>query len=125
MQVNNIVHLFRHCKEKNYLPLDCSVSKTVTPELTQCTCDGEKHHSAYVKIFTFNTSDMWNHFPCRITTDYTLLLKNQAKNMVLTSWLSVLIFLFLSSIAIFIILKIKNKLIQRHEDQMVMSLLPD
>lgn len=125
VQIENLEHFYQHCSKSGYLPLACTVSKTYKPELTTCECAGELLSIGHTHSFFFNTSGMWNHFPCKITADYTLLLKTQAKTSILTLFLSLLIFLILAFIAIFSILKIRNRMFRRYDDQMVMSLLPD
>lgn len=122
--ITDLNHFFKVCQEDKYLPLSCTVSSTHVPEYTSCSCAGEPQIDGQIRKFgSFNTSGMWNYFPCKITRDYTLFLKNQQDISTMTIWLTVLILLFLLLIIIFIIVRVKNKLFNHREVPITMSAL--
>lgn len=124
-EIEKLRTLFKSCKQNGHLPLTCLAEKYQDPDTTKCHCHSGSGRDQSSDQTSFNTSEIWGAYPCRVTQDRAILMHSQSKNMNLTIALFFFIVLFLILIIIFLILKFRKKFCNKNESTIARNLLTD
>lgn len=122
VNITDLHHLYEECKERQYLPLLCSVEKNDT-STTICDCESDEKNQA-IDSTHFNSSSIWNDHACDITTEYHKMAKLQQHIQNLSYLCIFLLVFFLVFLIIGYVIKRMKKLAEQRALNDEIALIP-